>query len=75
MLKLRITDEVEGDDLVFTAPKGGPMDEHNFTRVWRKVLSSVGVRYIRPYDTRHTVTTQAGKNSKDFSASGNSALV
>ena len=50
MLRSRLADsQGEGDDLVFPAPRGGPMDEHNFKRVWAKVLGLV-VRYIRPYD-------------------------
>ena len=50
MLRSRLADsQGEGDDLVFPAPRCGPMDEHNFKRVWAKVLGLV-VRYIRPYD-------------------------
>lgn len=54
MLRSHITESTEGDDLVFPAPRGGVMNEHNFRRVWKAVLESVGVRYIRPYDTRCT---------------------
>ena len=60
MLRSRLADsQGEGDDLVFPAPRGGPMDEHNFKRAWAKVLGQVGVRYIRPYDTRHTFISHA----------------
>lgn len=60
MLRSRLADsQGEGDDLVFPAPRGGPIDEHNFKRAWAKVLEKVGVRYIRPYGTRHTFISHA----------------
>ena len=42
------------DELVFTSLEGLPIDNHNFCRTWRMVLSEVGVKYRRPYTTRKT---------------------
>jgi len=46
--------------LVFPAPDGGVIGWGNFTRrAWATVLSGAGVRYRRPYQTRHTFITEA----------------
>ena len=55
MLRARLKDGIEGDDLVFPAPKGGAIDEHNFgCRAWAKMLEAAQVPYRTPYNTRHT---------------------
>jgi integrase len=41
--------------LIFTAVKGGAIDDHNFSqRTWRQLLKEAGIPYRPPYTTRHT---------------------
>jgi integrase len=48
------------DALVFPAPKGGAIDDHNFlNRAWKRVLLSVGVDYRKTYAVRHSVISHA----------------
>ncbi|MEM0978813.1 MAG: tyrosine-type recombinase/integrase [Cyanobacteria bacterium P01_H01_bin.58] len=48
------------DDLVFPAPKGGPIHEGNFAkRAWKTVLGNAGIAYQQPYNTRHTFISHA----------------
>lgn len=49
------------EDLVFPSPSGGGIiNWGNFTnRVWRKVLSDVGVEYRSGYKARHTFASEA----------------
>lgn len=53
-------------DLVFVSPKGEPINNSNFlNRVWKPLLSLCGLKYRRPYQTRHTSATlwlAAGEN-------------
>ncbi|BAZ67972.1 integrase family protein [Fischerella sp. NIES-4106] len=59
-------DNWEPEDLVFTGPKGAPMNDNNFCkRIWKTVLQSVGVTYRKPYTTRSTLIShwlQQGEN-------------
>jgi integrase len=51
------------DDLVFPAPKGGAIDDHNLlNRVWKKVLATVGVEYRKSYAVMHLVISHALAN-------------
>ncbi|ASC70314.1 site-specific recombinase XerD [Halomicronema hongdechloris C2206] len=60
MLRSRMSAGVEGDDLVFPAPEGGPMDAKNFSaRGWAKVLAAAGIEYRSAYHTRHTFVSHA----------------
>jgi integrase len=59
MLRQRIPEDVDPDNLVFTAPRGGAIDEHNFCRAWRIVLKAQGIPYRSPYNTRHTFISHA----------------
>lgn len=60
MLLARKPDGCKPDDLVFPAPKGGAIDDHNFrNRAWVKVLEQAGVEYRKPYITRSTFESQA----------------
>jgi integrase len=59
MLSDRMPEDVDADALVFTTPKGGAMDEHNFCRAWRIVLKAQGIAYRNPYNTRHTFISHA----------------
>lgn len=60
MLRDRMPADVEGDDLVFTAPRGGPVEEHNFcNRAWSTILKAQGIVYRSPYNTRHTFVSHA----------------
>jgi integrase len=48
------------DDLIFTGPKGAPIDGKNFAqRAWKKILTKLGIDYQRPYYTRHTLISHA----------------
>lgn len=43
--------------LVFTTPKGKPLDPTNLTRRFRRLLHSAGLRTIRFHDLRHSTAT------------------
>ncbi len=60
MLRARKPEQVGKDDLVFPAPRGGPIDDHNFrNRAWVRVLAKQGVAYRKPYLTRSTFESHA----------------
>ncbi len=60
MLLARRPDGFKPEDLVFLAPKGGAIDDHNFrNRAWVKVLAAAGVEYRKPYTTRGTFESHA----------------
>ncbi|NEZ61968.1 DUF3596 domain-containing protein [Leptolyngbyaceae cyanobacterium CCMR0082] len=61
MLRSQMTEsDSDPDDLVFPAPKGGPIHEGNFAkRAWKTVLSDAGIAYQKPYNTRHTFVSHA----------------
>ena len=51
---------LDGSELVFKAPKGGPVSLRNFRRrVWYKALADAGVERWPPYQCRHTFATLA----------------
>lgn len=51
------------EDLVFAAPKGGPVNDKLFNRrAWRTVLERVNVPYRKPYGMRHTAISHALAN-------------
>ena len=56
--------DAKESDLVFPAPKGGPIGDNNFCkRAWTKVLAKAGIAYRKPYLTRSTFVShclQAG---------------
>jgi integrase len=50
------------DDLVFSAPKGGSMNDHRFrARVWTPILASCNIEYTRPYNIRHSAISHAAR--------------
>lgn len=57
-------------ELVFKAPEGGPINDHNFrNRAWKKCLERAGVEYRKPYITRSTFISHAlaaGMNPVDI---------
>ncbi|MBF2027554.1 MAG: tyrosine-type recombinase/integrase [Oscillatoriales cyanobacterium C42_A2020_001] len=58
MLLARRPADYKADDLVFPAPKGGAIDDHNFrNRAWSKVLAKAGVDYRKPYTVTLGMTT------------------
>lgn len=60
MLNARRPPKAGHDDLVFPSAEGHPIDDHNFRRrYWKPVLEAVGVPYRKPYNTRHSFTSQA----------------
>lgn len=60
MLAIRRQDNPAADSLVFPAPKGGAIDDHNFrNRAWKKVLTKLDIDYRKPYNTRHTLISHA----------------
>ena len=51
------------DDLVFPAPKGSYMNDNRFRgKIWKPVLESCEIDYQKPYNLRHTGTSQAYAN-------------
>ncbi|WP_076470798.1 tyrosine-type recombinase/integrase [Micromonospora avicenniae] len=56
------------EDLVFTAPNGGPLRNTNFrSRVFAPAAASVGLAGLTPHDLRHTAASlavTAGANVK-----------
>lgn len=53
-------------DLVFPAPKGGPINDRNFSRrAWKSVLEDVCVPYRKLYAIRHSALSHALKNGAD----------
>ncbi|WP_261226244.1 tyrosine recombinase XerC [Ancylothrix sp. D3o] len=60
MLISRRPVEFNPDDLVFPAPQGGAIDDHNFrNRAWKPVLDELRIPYRKPYTTRHTLVSHA----------------
>lgn len=56
----------DSSDLVFPAPGGGPILWQNFSRrAWRSVLGALGLPYLSPYSTRHTMISLALKGCPD----------
>lgn len=49
-------------ELVFPELDGGSIDCCKFRHKWERLLKSVGVRYSRPYSTRHTAISHALEN-------------
>ena len=48
------------EDLVFTAPGDGPIDDHNFrNRAWKTILTRLEIDYRKPYTTRATLISHA----------------
>jgi len=66
LLRARIPEDYQPDDLVFPSPDGLPIDDHNFrNRAWVKILEHAGIEYRKPYNTRHTFVSmclEAGMN-------------
>lgn len=55
MLRDRQSPESKPNDLIFTTPRGKPIDDHNFSqRVWRPVCRAIGIDKV-PYAARHTL--------------------
>lgn len=51
--------DAKADDLIFPSPKQGFIDFHNFrNRAWKTIMDELGIRYRKPYQTRHTFITQ-----------------
>jgi integrase len=51
---------LDGSELVFKAPKGGPISLRNFRRrAWYKALADAGLERRPPYQCRHTFATLA----------------
>jgi integrase len=47
------------DSLVFTTPKGNPVDDRNaLNRCWKPALTALGIPYRVPYAARHTAISQ-----------------
>lgn len=60
MLLARRPTEWRSDSYVFTAPEGGPIDDHNFRRrCWIPLLNELKIPYRKPYTTRHTFASHA----------------
>ena len=54
------------DELIFTSREGLPIDNGNFRRLWRIVLTEVGVPYRKPYTTRKTSVRHSLLNGGNY---------
>ncbi|MGB3312324.1 MAG: tyrosine-type recombinase/integrase [Nodosilinea sp.] len=60
MLLERRPERWAASDRVFTAPKGGPINDQNFRRrCWKPLLQELSIPYRKPYNTRHTFGSHA----------------
>ncbi|GAB4218199.1 MAG: hypothetical protein OHK0012_26030 [Synechococcales cyanobacterium] len=60
LLQARRPVQPDPEQLVFTSPKGGAIDDHNFrNRAWVKILMKLEIDYRKPYTTRHTLISHA----------------
>lgn len=67
LLAARKSKSCKPGDLVFPAPKGGPINDHTFRRrAWKGVLGKTGIDYRKPYATRHTVISHALANGANY---------
>jgi integrase len=52
--------QFDPEALVFTAPRGSPIDARNFrNRVWKPMLTRLEIDYRNPYNPRHTLISHA----------------
>lgn len=51
-----------GQQLLFLSPKGKPIEDRTFWRLWQKVLTAAEVEYRPPYTARHTFATWAKRH-------------
>jgi integrase len=60
---------ISSDRFIFPSPEDKFIDFHNFAnRAWKRILSTLNMRYRKPYQTRHTFITlclEAGMDAKD----------
>jgi integrase len=67
------------EDLVFTAPKGGPVQLNLWRqRFWLPAVRSAGLAHLRPHDLRHTAVAlwlAAGANPKEVASRAGHASV
>ena len=55
------------DALIFTAAKGGAIDDHNFSqRVWREILRKADIPHRPLYTTRHTCASHLVENGANL---------
>lgn len=60
MLLAKRPADFDREELVFTAPRGGAIDDGNFrNRAWKTVLTRLEIDYRKPYTTRHTLVSHA----------------
>lgn len=53
-------DNPSPDSLVFVTPRGSSIQENNFrNRAWEPILTELGIKYRKPYNTRHTFVSHA----------------
>lgn len=56
LLSTRCPGNVDPDDLVFTTPKGKPIDDRRFRdKIWKRTCKAAGIPYRPPYTSRHTL--------------------
>ena len=48
------------DEYIFLGPEGSPIDHSNFSqRIWKPILTGLGIPYRVPYAARHTMPSMA----------------
>ncbi|NEP54248.1 MAG: tyrosine-type recombinase/integrase [Moorea sp. SIO3C2] len=56
ILNSRWSLERDADNLVFTTPKGKPIDDRRFReKIWKRTCKAAGIPYRPPYTSRHTL--------------------
>lgn len=56
----RMPEKPHPDDLIFTTTNGCLINSRNFCRrYWKPALEDLGIKYRRPYQTRHTLISHA----------------
>ncbi len=67
MLLSRRPKDFKPDGLVFPAPRGGYIDDHNFrNRAWVTILSGLDIPYRMPRNNRHTVVSHGVAEGLSF---------
>lgn len=60
MIQARRPEGASPDAVVFTAARGGIIDDHNFrNRAWKSILAKLNIPYRKPRTTRSTLASHA----------------
>jgi len=55
VLQDRYSPDLDADALIFTTPKGKPIDDHTFSQdIWKRICKNIGIERV-PYAARHSL--------------------